>query len=130
MKIKNNVKDFALYLLVGGIATLTEWLFFHLFSNVLSLHYALATVFAYIISTFVNWGAGRILVFKTGTQNVLKELVQIYLAGIVGLALNLFMMLVFVETMKIEEMISKIIATGMVFVFNFLIRKLLIYKEQ
>ena len=73
---------------------------------------------AYIISTFVNWGVGRILVFKTSQQSLFKELVKIYLTSIIGLGLNLVIMFLNIEWIGISEMISKIFATGIVFLFN------------
>lgn len=127
MKLKNNLKQLFLYLCVGGIATLAEWGLFWLFGQV-HLHYTLATVLAYTLSTLVNWAAGRLLVFKTSTQPLLRELVQIYLTALAGLGLNLLLMLGLVGGLHLGEMLSKIIATVLVFAFNFLVRKKLIYK--
>ena len=125
---KSDIKDFMLYLVVGGIATVTEWIFFFVF-NKCSMHYALATTIAYILSTFVNWLAGRILVFKESNQTILKEIIGIYVTGVVGLLLNLLIMWVAVDVINMNKMISKIGATGIVFMYNFLVRKLLIYKK-
>lgn len=125
---KNNIKDFLLYLIVGGIATVAEWVLFYVFDK--GLHYLPATIIAYILSTFVNWLAGRVLVFKNNGQSFLKEILSIYIASIVGLLLNLLIMWVAVDLADINEMISKIIATAIVFTYNFLVRKLLIYKPK
>lgn len=126
---KSNIKDFLLYLIVGGIATVTEWVLFFILGKI-SVHYTLATVIAYILSTFVNWLAGRIMVFKENRQSVLKEIIGIYLASIVGLLMNLAIMWIAVELLSFNEMLSKMSATAIVFVYNFLIRKLLIYKPH
>ena len=126
---KKSIKDFLLYIIVGGIATVAEWAVFFVLGKG-SLHYALATAIAYILSTFVNWLAGRILVFKERNQPITKEIVSVYLASIVGLLLNLLIMWVAVDLLSLNQMLSKIAATGIVFVYNFLVRKLLIYKEK
>lgn len=127
MNSKNNFKDFFLYLIVGGFATLSEWLIFF-FLDKLLLHYAVATIIAYILSTFVNWFAGRILVFKETKHGFLNEILSIYIASIIGLLLNLAIMWLEVDLLNINEMVSKIIATALVFIYNFLVRKKLIYK--
>ena len=57
------IQDFFKYLVVGGIATISEWIIFF-FLDKMSVYYAIATVIAYMLSTFVNWLMGRILVFK------------------------------------------------------------------
>lgn len=124
----DTVTQFALYLVVGGIATIVEWVFFWLFDH--WMHYALATALAFVISTFANWLAGRILVFKKSEQSLAAELAQIYGASVAGLLMNLGIMWVAVEMFGIPEMAAKIIATGIVFFWNFLIRKLFIYKDK
>ena len=111
--MNKNIKDLFLYLIVGVIATLSEWAVFFVL-NKAQMHYAAATVIAYILSTFVNWLAGRLLVFKVSTQSLLKELAEIYLASVVGLLLNLLIMWVAVDLISINEMVSKIIATAIV----------------
>ena len=128
--IKNkNLKEFLLYLVVGGVATVTEWLIFFVLEKT-ALHYMLATVIAYVIATFVNWLAGRVLVFKVSTKAITREIMEIYIASIVGLLLNLGLMWLMVDAFDFNEMLSKIIATGLVFLYNFLIRKLVIYKKK
>lgn len=124
---RKTIKDFILYLVVGGVATLTEWIIFYLLEKI-SVYYMAATVIAYILSTFANWGAGRLLVFKVSKKSFIKEISEIYLAATVGLILNLTIMWVFVDLLNINDMLSKIIATAIVFVFNFTVRKKLIYK--
>ena len=125
---KKAIKEFFLYLVVGGIATVTEWLVFFLLDKCY-LHYAVATVIAYIVSTFVNWLAGRLLVFKQSEHKFLKEIVSVYLASIVGLVGNLLLMWIAVDLLSANEMLSKVIATGIVFLYNFLVRKFWIYKQ-
>lgn len=130
MKLNSNLKDLLLYLIVGGVATLAEWGIFWLFDSALAVHYTASTVIAYLLSTFVNWAAGRLLVFKESHQPFWQEILKIYLAAIAGLLMNLAIMFVSVDLLHVGEMLSKILATAIVFLFNFLIRKLYIYKKH
>lgn len=122
--------DLFLYLIVGALATIVEWSGFWIFFDMLQIQYLLATALAFVFSTFANWLLGRILVFR-GKQNqsLLKELLSIYLTSIGGLLLNLGIMYVMVDFCSIQEMIAKITATVLVFSYNYLIRKKLIYKK-
>ena len=52
------------YLIVGGIATVVEWVCFYIFSYQAHIHYLLATTLAFAISTAANWLAGRLLTFR------------------------------------------------------------------
>lgn len=126
---KNNIKDFFLYLIVGGIATISEWIIFFILDKC-SIYYIAATIIAYMLSTFVNWLAGRVLVFKESNQSFIKEIISIYVSSIIGLLLNLFLMWIAVDLLKVNKMLSKIAATAIVFIYNFLVRKLYIYKEH
>ena len=126
---RNNIKEFALYVIVGGIATVTEWVVFYLL-DLTGLYYLAAVTVSYLISTFVNWLAGRLLVFKTRNISVLREILSVYLASIVGLLMNLLIMWIAVDLLKFSEMPSKVAATGLVFAYNFIVRKYLIYKKE
>lgn len=128
MVSKKNIKDFMLYVIVGGIATVCEWIIFYILNTTFAWHYILATVIAYILSTFVNWAAGRIIMFKKTEKGLLHEITSIYAASVIGLLLNMLIMWLMVDLFSINSMLSKVIATGLVFIWNFLIRKIVIYK--
>ena len=122
--------DLFLYLIVGGLATIVEWSGFWIFFDMLHIQYLLATALAFAFSTFANWLFGRILVFRgTQQQSLLKEIASIYLTSLGGLMLNLIIMYVMVDFIGIAEMIAKITATVLVFSYNYIIRKKLIYKK-
>lgn len=125
---KKNLRDFFIYMVVGGIATPVEWLLFYCFEDIFSWHYIVSTVLAYIIATFTNWAVGRILLFKKTEKGLLYEIAGIYAASVIGLLLNLAIMWIMVELLNINSMLSKITATGLVFIWNYLIRKKVIYK--
>ena len=90
--MKKEIKDFLLYVIVGGIATVVEWVFFAVFKDICAIHYIAATIFAYIISTFANWAAGRLIMFKNTGQSLIKELIGIYATSVMGLGMNVLIM--------------------------------------
>ena len=127
----NALGELFLYLIVGGLATIVEWAGFWLFCNVLVIQYLAATALAFAISTFANWLFGRLLVFrKANGQSLAKEIGSVYLASVVGLLLNLVIMFVLVQLLSVDEMLAKMAATALVFAYNYLIRKFLIYKTD
>ena len=121
-----SLKQLLLYLIVGGIATIVEWVCFWIFNH--WTHYLVATTIAFAVSTLSNWAVGRWIIFKVNNTHLFKELLQIYATSIVGLIFNLLIMWILVEYFCYSDMLSKIIATGIVFFWNFLVRKLFIYK--
>lgn len=131
MKLLNkaNIKQFISYFFVGGVAAIVEWVMFFIFANVLQINYFVSTVIAFIFSTTANWILGRITTFK---DKKAKEAFLVFIVSAIGLLFNLILMYLFVTVMGFDsslgKTLSKIAATGIVFIWNFLIRKLVIYK--
>ena len=137
MKLLNkaNIKQFISYFFVGGVAAIVEWVMFFIFANVLQINYFVSTVIAFIFSTPANWILGRITTFKdnnTYKDKKAKEAFLVFVVSAIGLLFNLILMYLFVTVMGFDsslgKTLSKIAATGIVFIWNFLIRKLVIYK--
>lgn len=129
------VKQFLSYFCVGGIAAIIEWIMFAFFANAVHLNYILATCLAFIFSTAANWFLGRIWTFKNNNSfknKRSKEIVLIFAVSAIGLLFNLILMYGFVTVLSLNTAIlktfSKIMATGIVFFWNFLIRKFVIYR--
>lgn len=137
MKLLNkaNIKQFISYFFVGGVAAIVEWVMFFIFANVLQINYFVSTVIAFIFSTTANWILGRITTFKDNNMykdKKAKEAFLVFVVSAIGLLFNLILMYLFVTVMGFDsslgKTLSKIAATGIVFIWNFLIRKLVIYK--
>ncbi len=125
-----NLKQFISYFFVGGAAALVEWITYYLFDDVLGMYYILATVCAFICSTSVNWILGRITTFKEKKyEKKGREAFLVFLVSGIGLLFNLFLMFIFVDKLHLYGLFSKVMATGIVFIWNFLSRKFMIYKE-
>ena len=125
-----NLKQFISYFFVGGAAALVEWIAYFLFDDVLHLYYILATICAFICSTTVNWILGRVTTFKEKQyEKKGKEAFLVFFVSGIGLLFNLLLMFLFVDKLHLYGLLSKILATGIVFVWNFLSRKFLIYKD-
>lgn len=129
ISIKKNFKQLALYLVVGAGATVVEWVLFFVFNEILNFHYAVSTTLAFAASTAANWFLGRILLFHGGNgKSLLGEISSIYAVSIAGLLLNLLIMWVAIDLCGTPEMAAKILATCIVFLGNFAVRKFFIYK--
>lgn len=133
----NTVKQFLSYFCVGGVSAIVEWVLFVLLANLLKIDYLVATCLAFVFSTTTNWFLGRRWTFKSNNKYTGKEIIEIeliFLVSGIGLLFNLGLMYLFVSVLRMDtpvlKAISKIISTGIVFIWNFLIRKLVIYRNQ
>lgn len=132
---RENIMQFISYFCVGGIAAIVEWATFFVFSALIGMEYLAATVCAFIFSTSANWFLGRVMTFRDNKKyegKAAKEIFLVFLVSAIGLGMNLVLMYLFVTVLGMDtdflKLASKVIATGIVFVWNFLIRKLVIYR--
>ncbi len=135
MLSSKNLWQFISYFGVGGAAALVEWAVFFFLEYAFNLPYLLATILAFIVSTTANWILGRIFTFKDSAykDKKLREMVLVFLVSAIGLVFNLLLMYLFVTVLHMDtnllKTMAKILATGIVFIWNFMSRKLWIYKD-
>lgn len=114
-------------MIVAVITLAVEWGVRYLLGR-LPVNDAVVITFAYIISFFINWILGRRFVFRRRPKSKLKEFLYVYGASAMGIVLHFFVMWAVLMFFVPDEIIAKIIATAIVFGYNFLIRKMAIYK--
>lgn len=119
------------YFFVGGAAALCDWGFYWLLINIFSLHYAVAAALSFLIATLVNyllslkWVFINSSRFKRGT-----EMGLVFMVSAVGLLINQVTLVFLIEVIMLHYMLSKVIATGLVFFWNFYLRKYYIFKTD
>lgn len=129
MKLLSTIRNMAVYSVVGISATAVEWLIFFILNQLFGVQYAIATVAATVFSGFTNWAVGRLLLFR-GTGNTAGEIGKIYLASLIGMCLNLGLMWIMVDGLGLHAMLAKVIATMLVFLWNYTVLTKFIYKGK
>ncbi len=120
----NEFVKIILYLFVGGTAAMVEWGLFYLFTAAAGINYLVATAGAYFLSTLYHYFLGNVLVFTSGARyGKAKELSLVFLVSGMGLLFNLILMYIFVGIFGLNGLVSKIAATCIVVVWNYLARK-------
>ena len=136
----NEYMKIFMYLLVGGSAALLEWGLFFLFFSVLT-HAGIfslqtqtvlaATTLAFATSTLYHYFLCNRFVFDSGSRyHKGTEVSLVFLVSAVGLGWNLLLMWIFTSPMLLglNPMLSKIMASAIVTVWNYLSRKKWIFK--
>ena len=127
-----------LYLFVGGTAALVEWALFYIFLNYVLNSFGLgltalamaATLLAFCLATLYHYFLGNVLVFDSGSRyERSKELSLVFLVSIMGLAFNLLLMYIFVTFLGWQPMLSKVLTSCIVVVWNYLSRKKWIFRS-
>ena len=93
--------------------------------------YLLSSGISFTVSVIVNYILSITFVFETDkNKNRISEFVIFVILSVIGLGINEACMWFTVETMGIHYMISKIGATAVVMVYNFISRKMCIEKKN
>lgn len=122
--------QFFRYIFVGGAAFLADYALLFLLTR-LGMHYLIAAIFSFIFGFLVNFAMGKWLVFqKEAPMGRKKELAGVLLISLVGLALTELLLFFFTEILYVHYMLSKIIAAGLVLIWNFLARKKWMYVQH
>lgn len=117
------------YAFAGGIAAVTDWLIFGFGIFYLQLHYFPSACLAFIVATAVNYVLSVRYVFRSGRHPRRREILMVYMVSIVGLVLNLGILTMLIELASMNAMIAKILATGVVFSWNFTARHLWVFNR-
>lgn len=136
-KLINQIMRFGI---VGVVAFLVDYGMFVLLANALNVYYLIANIFGFTISLIVNYLLSMKYVFarKEDTDKK-KEFMTFTVLSLVGLAINELIILacvdgVYLHSIKLQEIFDigvakqagKIVATGVVMVYNFISRKIFI----
>jgi putative flippase GtrA len=121
--------QFGRYLIVGGVAFLVDFTFLYLLTEAAGLHYLISAAVAFLLGLVTNYALSRVWVFNRRTvENVALEFFIFAVIGIVGLALNEGVIWFGAEEIHLHYLIAKIISTGIVLVWNFGARKMILFR--
>ena len=129
-KIKNNklLMQILKFGIVGGTSFLIDYGIFTILSQLLHIHYLIASILSFTISVIYNYILSIKWVFDVSKKQTTKEFAIFVILSVIGLGLNSLIMYISVDLLNIHEMISKILATAIVMVYNFITRKIFIEK--
>lgn len=125
-KTKDARLQFLRYVFVGGIAAVTNIGLLYICTDLLKVYYLISNVIGFMGGLSVNYLLSKKLVFAAEEQiNKTLEFTIYAAIGVVGLGLDTLLMWIFTSKMGIYYLISKIISTALVFIWNFGARKVL-----
>ena len=94
------------------------------------ISYLVSSGISFSVSVMVNYTLSLKFVFETDKdKNKIVEFLIFIILSVVGLCINQVLMWVCVDKLHVYYMISKIGVTGVVMVYNFVTRKLILEKS-
>lgn len=129
-KTSNTLYQLIRYTFVGGFAFLVDFTILFLLTDYIGINYLISAFFAFVIGLLTNYLLSRKWVFRDSyINNKYVEFSFFALIGFVGLLLTEVLMWTFTDMMGVYYIISKLMVTIIVYLWNFFARKFLIFNK-
>ncbi len=116
------------YLVAGGTAFMVDFATLWLLSEKAELSLHLSVVVAYVLGLIITYTLSIYWIFdKRQRDNWRSEFTIFAIIGLIGLALTSLFMWLFTDILLLHYMLSKIITTIVVFVWNFIAKKRILF---
>ena len=116
--------------MVGVFCTLLDYGLMILMVEWVHLPELTASALSFSLSTIVNYLLSVVFVFKVQQKTQGKKAFVIFVVlSLIGLAINQWIMAIAIQRFSIDYRLSKIVATVIVMLYNFITRKILLEKK-
>lgn len=126
-------KEVLLYLFFGGLAFFLNIALFALFNRVLHMNELIANVFCWIICVLFQYFTNRTWVFDGRTSSAtdfIKQMSAFFAGRLFTLFVEEIILAVFITWLGFDSMVIKLISQVVVIVLNYVISKLLVFRDQ
>ena len=119
------------YFFVGAVAAAVDIGLFTVFARQLGYNYLVVAACTFVIATVVNYLLSVRHVFKSGARfGRSHEVALVFAVSAIGLAINQGVLFVAVDKLRLDLLLGKILATGIVFLWNYQLRANLVFKPK
>lgn len=123
-------RSFIRYLIIGFSTFFMQLFLLFVFSQLLNLEKIIANIFSTLLSMIFNFTMSNFWTFKLSSKSSGKKLGKYIMIASFNYIFDVIIAFPFLaSTLKVNQYISKIIITGVIVCWNFLIYKLWVFKE-
>jgi putative flippase GtrA len=122
------IKEFRRYILAGGVAFIIDFGTLFFLTDYLGWHYLVSATGAFSLGLLTNYACSIRYVFNHRSRSDRRLEFFIFAAvGVGGLLINNLCLFGLTEKLGLHYLVSKIIAAAIVLVFNFSLRRALLF---
>lgn len=123
------IRQILRFAVVGGSAFVVDFAVLWFLTEIMGVHYLLSNCISFTVSVIYNYILSIVWVFDVNNNHKKStELIVFMILSVIGLGINQLIYWMCVEFLAIHYLISKIGATAVVMVYNFITRKLFLEK--
>ncbi len=116
---------------VGVIAFVVDYAVLLLLTEIVGIHYLVSSAVAFVVSVAVNYALSVAFVFETDkSRSKGQGFVLFAVMSVGGLGINQLMMWLLSDGLFIPYQLSKLLATAVVMVYNFITRKRFLERKE
>lgn len=122
-------KEVINYLIVGGLTTLVSigsYALIRIFLN----NYIICTVLSWVIAVLFAYVTNRIFVFESKNNNIFSEIIKFISCRLLTLGNEVLIMWLLVDLITINDMIAKIIVQFITVVLNYVLSKIIVFRNK
>ena len=122
------IKQILRFNIVGGIATVIDFVCLYIFKEFLNLNIILSNTLSFTISVIYNYIASIKWVFDVNKNSKFQFIIFVILS-VIGLLINNGILYLFTSYTEVYYLLSKVFATLVVMIYNFITRKIFLEKK-
>lgn len=128
--MNKKIKRFFKYSTIGVSTFILDLLFLWFLTAVMGIHYLFSTFLAFLVAVSINYFISRKVVFHETERGVGAG--YMYFLGIVicGVSLTLGIMYILVNFMQLNIILARIVTSGFIGIFNFLMNDTFNFKMK
>lgn len=122
------------YIIVGGMTTVVSLLSYFLLTQLYfdvndPIQLTIANVISWVLAVLFAFVTNRRLVFKS-KNSPLEEMASFFTSRLATLVMDILFMMLFVNIMKMDDKLAKLIVQVIVTVANYIISKFFVFNEK
>lgn len=117
------------FIISGGTAAITELTLLYIFTEFFGVWYIYSAAIAFLFSFCVSFTLQKLWTFKDKNTNKTHKQATFYLLiSVINLFVNIVAIYILVEVFGVWYMLAKVLISGTIAIYSFLIYKFIIFK--
>jgi putative flippase GtrA len=118
------------YFFVGSISAIIDIGLFAIFAGYFKFSWGIVSIITFTIATLANYFLSIQFVFKSGLRyKKHHEILTVFMISSLALLLNQTFLYLFIEKINLNLVLSKCLATSLLFLWNYYGRKKIVFKN-
>lgn len=125
-------KETISYVIFGILTTIVNLISYYFFSNIININYLISNTISWIISVVFAYITNKFYVFNSKDKKkdvMVKEFIKFVNCRLTSGVIEILLLFLLVDMMKVNDIISKLAIGVIVVVLNFIFSKIFVFQK-